>query len=317
MKCKKWMALLLAVIVVLSLALTGCGSDDETDSTEDKSEVVASIGDTEITLGQLDEMLELSAVMAGQDIDSMKENEDIMKYLRASMLNNMVGYHAMRMYLEEEGINPFPDNYQEQLEQFTEQAQTALEDREVSDDTIKFYFNLSYYSEPISEKVLAEITEEEIEEYYEENKESYTSTGPAVRASHILVADEETAQEIYEKAMAGEDFAKLAEEYGTDGTRTRGGDLGGFGPERMVTEFSDAAFALKTGEISQPVQTQFGYHIIKLTGRIEEGTMPVEWVADEIRSSLSSSKYSELVQGLVDRYGVEYFGEFAQILGGQ
>ncbi len=84
-----------------------------------------------------------------------------------------------------------------------------------------------------------------------------------IRCAHILVEKESTAKEILEKIKKGESFAKLAEQYGTDGTKRRGGDLGFFGKGMMVKPFEDAAFALQKGEVSGLVKTQFGYHIIK------------------------------------------------------
>ena len=87
-----------------------------------------------------------------------------------------------------------------------------------------------------------------------------------IRCSHILVEKLSVANEVAEKLKKGEDFAKLAEHYSIDGSRRRGGDLGTFGRGVMVRPFEQAAFALEKGQVSEPVKTQFGYHIIKRTG---------------------------------------------------
>ncbi len=87
-----------------------------------------------------------------------------------------------------------------------------------------------------------------------------------IRASHILVDKHPKALEILEDLKKGADFGKLAKEYSKCPSRKNGGDLGFFGKGQMVKEFEEAAFALKPGEISDIVKTQFGYHLIKRTG---------------------------------------------------
>ena len=84
-----------------------------------------------------------------------------------------------------------------------------------------------------------------------------------IRCSHILVEKFSVAQQILDRLKKGESFATLAQQYSIDGSRKRGGDLGEFGRGMMVKPFEDAAFALKLGEVSGIVKTQFGYHIIK------------------------------------------------------
>ncbi len=87
--------------------------------------------------------------------------------------------------------------------------------------------------------------------------------GSKIRCAHILVEKFSTANAVLEKLKNGESFAKLAEQYSTDGSRKRGGDLGFFGRGAMVREFEEAAFGLEKGQVSGIVKTQFGYHIIK------------------------------------------------------
>lgn len=87
-----------------------------------------------------------------------------------------------------------------------------------------------------------------------------------VRASHILVEKQSQALKVLEELKAGADFRELAKKYSTCPSGKKGGDLGQFGRGQMVREFEQAAFALKSGQVSEPVKTQFGYHIIKRTG---------------------------------------------------
>lgn len=108
------------------------------------------------------------------------------------------------------------------------------------------------------------VTDSEAEKYYNDNKSQFE----VVKASHILVSDEKTANEIYDKLKNGANFAELAKQYSIDtSTKDNGGELGEFTRGTMVTEFENAAFALKPGEISKPVKTQYGYHIIKSEGK--------------------------------------------------
>lgn len=90
--------------------------------------------------------------------------------------------------------------------------------------------------------------------------------GGKIKASHILVAKFSRAKEIYEDVQAGENFENLARQYSTCSSKKRGGNLGEFSKGDMVPEFWNACTKLKNGEISQPVKSKFGYHIIKRTG---------------------------------------------------
>ncbi|WP_455258835.1 peptidylprolyl isomerase, partial [Peptoniphilus asaccharolyticus] len=109
-----------------------------------------------------------------------------------------------------------------------------------------------------------EISEEEIKKYYEENKDHFKQ-GPTVSASHILVETEEEANEIA-KEINAENFAEIAKEKSSCPSSANGGSLGEFSQGQMVPEFDQKVFSMEVGEISEPVKTQFGYHIIKLDG---------------------------------------------------
>ncbi|MDC4224474.1 MAG: peptidylprolyl isomerase [Candidatus Manganitrophus sp.] len=116
-------------------------------------------------------------------------------------------------------------------------------------------------SEVVNQIAAEKLTDAEMKKYYNKNKAEFKE----VRASHILVKTEEEAKEIKKKLDQGGDFAALAKEKSTDpGSAPRGGDLGFFTKDRMVKAFSDAAFSLKVNEISKPVQSPFGFHIIKV-----------------------------------------------------
>ncbi|MFD2042776.1 peptidylprolyl isomerase [Ornithinibacillus salinisoli] len=164
------------------------------------------------------------------------------------------------MFLSQQGI-PDEEAFREQTYQAILQEKMAFED--------------------------VEITDEEVQQRYDRMKTE-------VQASHILVEDEETANEVKQKLDEGEDFAELAKEYSTDGSAESGGDLGYFTAGKMVPEFENAAYALEVDEISEPVQSQHGYHIIKLTDKREvEDIASFEEMEEDIRNQLSYSKIDQ------------------------
>lgn len=153
-----------------------------------------------------------------------------------------------------------------------------------------------------------QIAPADIERHYKENQEQY-STPEQVRASHILFQTEgkdaaevrKQAEAVLKRARAGEDFAKLANEFTDEEVgRTRGGDLDFFGRGQMAREFEEAAFALKPGEISDIVETQFGLHIIKTTDRREASTRPLEEVRGQIEDQLKWERARNEAQQLAD-----------------
>ncbi|MEM1299558.1 MAG: peptidylprolyl isomerase [Pseudomonadota bacterium] len=119
-----------------------------------------------------------------------------------------------------------------------------------------------------------------------------------VRAAHILVEDEAAAKDLKAKIDEGADFAALAAEHGTDGTASRGGDLGWFSHEQMVPEFADAAFALETGAVSDPVQSPFGWHLIKLEEKRDQPVPPIDAVRDQLVGQLTEEAQRVLVEEL-------------------
>jgi len=137
------------------------------------------------------------------------------------------------------------------------------------------------------------VTDEEIKTYYDANKASY-DTAEQVRASHILVETKEEADAISKQLKEGADFATLASEKSADtGSKDKGGDLDYFTRDAMVAEFSDAAFKLKVGETSEPVKSDYGYHIIKVTDHKDAKTSTLEEKKEEIRKLLITQKISQ------------------------
>lgn len=130
--------------------------------------------------------------------------------------------------------------------------------------------------------------------------DEFVKSAPAeteVRARHILVEDETKAKEISKKAKAGEDFSKLAKENSKD-SADDGGDLGYFTKEQMVPEFAEAAFKMEKGQISDPVKTQFGWHIIKVEDKRQKPVPTYEQVEDQVEQYLVRKAQAEMVTKL-------------------
>ncbi|QGH35717.1 foldase [Gracilibacillus salitolerans] len=178
-------------------------------------------------------------------------------------------------------IETFKEQYGEQWDMVL--TQSGYADEEAFRDDLRVQL--------LQEKAATEdieVTDEEIQKHYERMQTNLV-------ASHILVEDEDTANEVIDQLNDGEDFAALAEEYSSDtGSAADGGNLGEFGAGEMVPEFEDAAYNLEIDEISEPVQSTHGFHVIKVTDRVEaEDVEPLEDVEDQIKRDIASTKIDQ------------------------
>lgn len=139
----------------------------------------------------------------------------------------------------------------------------------------------------------AQLAQEKAIEKTITDKELKDNYKPEIKASHILVKDEATAKKVKEELGQGKSFEELAKQYSEDtGSKEKGGDLGFFGPGKMVKEFEDAAYKLKKDEVSEPVKSQFGYHIIKVTD-IKEPEKSFEQSKADIKKELVAKKVQD------------------------
>lgn len=143
----------------------------------------------------------------------------------------------------------------------------------------------------------AKISDDDLKKFYEQNKDKFKA-GEQVKASHILVKSEQEAKEILAQLKQGAKFEDLAKAKSVDSSASKGGDLGWFGKGNMVPAFEKAAFGLKEGELSGIVKSDFGYHIIKLTGKRPAGTRSFEEVKDQIKAALMPSKQQQVFMQL-------------------
>lgn len=153
-----------------------------------------------------------------------------------------------------------------------------------------------------------EITDEQISAFFEENKDSFEQPSQ-VEASHILVATQEEADDVKAKLDDGGDFAELAAEYSTDTANAEsGGVLEAFGAGEMAPEFEEAAFSMEVDEISKPVKTDYGFHLIQVTGKTEAVEASLENSKEQIEETLFdealNTKYAEWLAEKTGTYDI-------------
>lgn len=277
--------MVLILALALSSILAACGKQASDD------EVVAKVNNEVVTKGELYDYL-------------VKENGQTA--LNSLIANKIIDIEAKSKNVEvtEEDVQKQIDKIAEQyggretFEQFLEMYGTSLDDIE---ENIKINAKI--------EKLLGpdvEIEEDEMKAYFEENKESFDEK-EQVKASHILVDSEDKAKEVKEKLQAGEEFADLAKEYSTDTSNNeRGGDLGYFTRGAMVKEFEDAAFSMEIGQISDPVKTDYGYHIIKVEDKKPAKEATYEESKDEVKEILFQQKLPTVYQTWIQEKFSEY-----------
>lgn len=277
--------MVLGLLLVVAIALVGCSSSD--------NEVVAKVNDEVITKDDLYEILVANS------------GEQVLESLISEMV---IGQEAKKAGAEvsEEEIQADLENMIESYggeDSFNEALAYYGYKR---DDIIK-NITINRQVKKLMEPGI-EITDEDVEAYFAENKDSM-GTEEEISAKHILVKDEDLAKEIYEKLQNGEDFEEMAREHSEDGSAASGGDLGYFGKGQMVKEFEEAAFSLAVGQISEPVESEFGFHIIMLVDRIEGVEADLENSREEIKEILLdekiSSGFDEWFSGVLANYTIE------------
>jgi peptidyl-prolyl cis-trans isomerase C len=158
------------------------------------------------------------------------------------------------------------------------------------------------------QEIRENITDEAAQQLYDERIGSAQGE-PEVRARHILVETEDEAKAVIQKLNDGADFAELAEEESTGPSASNGGDLGFFSKEQMVTPFAEAAFAMETGEISEPVKSRFGWHVIKVEDKRDREPPKFADVKERLKSSLIRQQLQSRMAELRGAANVEILDE--------
>lgn len=173
--------------------------------------------------------------------------------------------------------------------------------------TNKEYWERRGLRDAYFEQVIAgSVDDKEVKAFYDENVGSQKPQDE-VKARHILVDTKQKAQELSQKIKGGADFAELAKQNSGDpGSKEQGGDLGFFVRGQMVPQFEEAAFSLKPGEVSEPFETQFGWHIVKVDTRRERTVPPYEAIKDRLKGAVIHYKAQQIVLELRSKAKIEY-----------
>lgn len=263
----------LTLVALTSLALTACqGKDSATSApaTPGKdAKVLVTVNGANVTSEDFDR--EVKALP--EYIRGMAETPQGKK----EMLDTLVMRELILQQAAKDGIDKSKD---------VEEKMAELKKRIIVDTYLKKKVETD-----------AKISDEELKSFYEKNQDKFKA-GEQVRASHILVKSEQEAKDVQAQLKGGAKFEELAKAKSVDSSAAKGGDLGWFSKGNMVPVFEKTAFALKEGETSGIVKSEFGFHIIKLTGKRPAGTRPFEEAKDQIKSALLPQKQQQVFMQL-------------------
>ncbi|MBG6201824.1 peptidyl-prolyl cis-trans isomerase C [Labrenzia sp. EL_13] len=251
-------------------------------SAAEPGDVVARVGDAEITEADI----AFAAQDLGQQLQRFPPNQ-----WRAILLDVVVDMELLAQAARQDGLDQDPD-FKNQLEFLELQA-----------------LRNAY----ISQKIDSLITDEALKAAYEAEFKDFE--GPEeVNARHILVSDKAEAEALIKELDGGADFVELAKEKSTGPSGPNGGDLGYFGKGQMVKPFEDVVFTLEPGEYTkEPVETQFGWHVIKLENKRPQEKPAFETVAGDLRQRLIREQYEAKMAELKDAIAVEVLDDSLEL----
>ncbi len=275
-------------------------------------EVVATVNGQDITRTQLQDIFNAAVQSSGMKVADLSAAQQLGGYTQ--LLNDLIDRQLLLGAASKEEVSN--EDVEEEIKKFKSQfpdeaifdaqmKQAGMTPEKLQND-VREELKIRRWME--SQVKAPEVSEADAKSFYESNLKEFEQP-ETVKASHILFmvdadapADvvkqkEEAAKQAAAWAKAGEDFTALAKELSEEpGAKESGGDLGFFPKDRMVPEFANAAFAQNLNDISAPVKTQFGWHVIKVTDKKAAGTVPFDEVDDQITSYLKTMRQREAVQ---------------------
>ncbi|MDN0191407.1 MULTISPECIES: peptidylprolyl isomerase [unclassified Bacillus (in: firmicutes)] len=253
-------------------------------------------------------ILALSACSSGdKEVIAKTDAGDVTKGELYTNMKKTAGASVLTQLVQEKVLDKKYKVSDKEIDNKLKEYKTQLGDQYTA---LEKQYGKDYLKEQVKYELLTQkaakdnikVTDDEIKEYWEGLKGQ-------IRASHIVVADKKTAEEVEKKLKKGEKFEDLAKEYSTDSTASNGGQLGWISKdnEQLDSTFRKAAFKLKTNEVSDPVKTQFGYHIIKKTeerGKYDD--MKKELKSEVLEQKLNDSNaVQEAVQKVMKKADIE------------
>lgn len=287
---------LLVTLALGALLLTGCGGGVD-------PSLAAIVNGEEIPISTVEARLDM--VRQNPQAAAQLENDPdgtILAQAENELLNDLIQTTLLEQGARDElDIAVTQEDVDQQREEVIEQAggeeafNEIIEQNNLSEEEIETQLRRLSLTQQVTDELSQsiDITDEEVQQYYDENQAQY---GPTATARHVLTEDEASAQEAKERIESGEDFAAVAGDLSSDpGSAQNGGDLGPLRQGETVPEFDEAIFSAPVGEVVGPVQSDFGFHVIEVTEREEEG-QPLGEVEGEIREQLTQSEQATLVQ---------------------
>ncbi len=317
MNHKKLLGATAVIVAFMVFAASGCGIVKVKPQDADKI-IVAVVDGENITKAEFDKIFEIfkTQVELNQDSSIWDKEYEGKKYIdlaKEQVLDQMIGdrvqlrkANELGIAVSDEEVNAEVDKWKKLFnsdEKYIEFLTTLKMEEAYFKDNLKKDLMINKMKEKLTQSV--EITDTELADYYN----SHMNLFYKVKASHILLDTEEEAKKILERVKAGEDFNALAKEFSTDpSAKENSGSLGYFRHGEMVEPFEQAAFALKPGEVSDLVKSDYGYHIIK----VEDKTIDkFEDVKDELKNTLITDKknqnYSTSLEEMKSKAKIEKF----------
>jgi parvulin-like peptidyl-prolyl isomerase len=309
------------VALTATLAVSACGGGDGV-----PADAVAVVDGSEISRQELDELMaRAKKAYEAQSQEFPKVGTADYKNVESQYLAFLVQREEFEQEALQLGIKITPKQIDDRLKQIKQQYfqgkestyKAQLKKQGLTEDQVRDEVRNQLISEKLYEQVTegVKVTDDEIEKYYNSHKADY-KVAESRDVRHILVAKKATANDVYRQLQGGGSFAALAKKYSTDpGSKENGGKLTVRRGE-TVAEFDKTAFELKKGEMSRPVKTQYGFHIIEaLTDVKPAAQTPLKDVKEQIRQQLLQEKRQQAITDWSKELNDEFDGEIAYQVG--